>query len=157
VLDNSNKEFRGVAGGACGGDILFHEVCHELGIPSELYLALPREQFIKNSVSFAGPDWVDRFNKLYNTLQHHTLCQDELLPRWLHKKKEYSIWVRNNLWELTNALVGGGIHMTLIALWDGKGGDGPGGTEHMVKEAKEKGAKTVIISMQSLMAESVDA
>ena len=47
--------------------------------------------------------------------------------------------------------------MTLIALWAGKGGDGPGGTEHMVKEAKEKGAKTVIISMQSLMAESVDA
>ena len=31
----------GYAGGASGGDILFHEVCAELGIPTRLYLAIP--------------------------------------------------------------------------------------------------------------------
>ena len=40
--------------------------------------------------------------------------------------------------------------MTLIALWDGKGGDGDGGTEHMVKVAKEKGAKVKIIDTNKL-------
>ena len=45
----------GIAGGASGGDILFHEVCAELGIPTELYLAVPPDQFIKASVRSAGP------------------------------------------------------------------------------------------------------
>ena len=35
----------GLAGGASGGDILFHEVAADLGIPTELYLALPPEQY----------------------------------------------------------------------------------------------------------------
>ncbi|MEP7107267.1 MAG: hypothetical protein ABI760_04780 [Ferruginibacter sp.] len=51
---------------------------------------------------------------------------------------------------MNSSLVNGGINMSLIALWDGKGGDGAGGTEHMVKEAKERGAKTVVIDMNEL-------
>jgi tetratricopeptide repeat protein len=47
----------GIAGGASGGDILFHEVCAESGIPTKLYLALPPDQFIKASVRSAGPQW----------------------------------------------------------------------------------------------------
>jgi hypothetical protein len=35
--------------------------------------------------------------------------------------------------------------MSLIAVWNGKGGDAPGGTEHMVREAKVRGAKTLTI------------
>lgn len=66
------------------------------------------------------------------------------------KKSGYSVWQRNNLWMLYNALVCGGIQMTLIALWDGKGGDETGGTEHMVQEANKKGAKTIVIDMNSI-------
>jgi hypothetical protein len=51
----------GIAGGASGGDIMFHEVCAEFGIPTELYLAVPRDQFIAESVTPAGPAWVERF------------------------------------------------------------------------------------------------
>ncbi|MEJ7830008.1 MAG: hypothetical protein WKF91_17495 [Segetibacter sp.] len=40
--------------------------------------------------------------------------------------------------------------MSLIALWDGKGGDGVGGTQHMVKEAQAKGAKTIIIDIAKI-------
>ena len=40
--------------------------------------------------------------------------------------------------------------MTLIALWDGKGGDGPGGTAHMVKEAQERGSKTIVLDIKNL-------
>src|SRR6185312_15739458 len=136
---NSELNYKGIAGGACGGDILFHEVCGELKIETEIYLALPREKFIVESVEFAGPQWVDRFNSLYSKLPRQTLAQTKELPKWLQQKKNYSIWERNNLWELTSALTNGGMHLTLIALWDGKGGDGPGGTEHMVKEAKARG------------------
>ena len=47
----------GVAGGACGGDTLFHEVCAELGIPTRMHLALPRERYCVTSVQHGGPDW----------------------------------------------------------------------------------------------------
>ena len=46
----------GIAGGACGGDILFHEVCKTLGIPTQLYLALPPDQFQVESVQHGGPN-----------------------------------------------------------------------------------------------------
>jgi hypothetical protein len=147
VKSSAGSKLRGIAGGACGGDILFHEVCFELDIPTSLYLALPRDQFIVESVQFAGPDWVDRFDKLFKTLPKCILSESIDLPQWLQKKQGYKIWLRNNLWELNSALVNGGINMTLLALWNGKGGDGPGGTADMVKEAKARGAKTIIIGI----------
>ncbi len=48
----------GVAGGASGGDLLFHEVCAELGVATRLRLALPVEEFIATSVAPAGEGWV---------------------------------------------------------------------------------------------------
>jgi hypothetical protein len=141
---------KGIAGGACGGDILFQEVCEELGIETELYLALPREKFIRESVQFAGPQWVKRFNHLLEKLPEQILADTADLPKWLQKKPGYSIWVRNNLWMLESALVNGGAYMTLIALWDGKGGDGAVGTEHMVQEAEQKGATIMRIDTKEL-------
>ena len=140
----------GIAGGACGADIIFHEVCQEMGIPCKLFLALPREQFIIASVAFAGHSWIERFDRLYLKLPVFVLANASLLPRWLNKKNGYNIWKRNNLWELHAALTNGGLHLTLIALWDCKGGDGMGGTEDMVNEATLKGAKTIVIDMNQI-------
>lgn len=149
-VNMSGEKILAIAGGASGGDIIFHELCQDLGIQSALYLVIPREQFLVESVEFAGTEWVDRFDSLYKKLPVHILAQTKELPRWLQKKKDYTIWERNNLWELNSALAEGGINMTLIALWDGKSGDGPGGTEDMILKAKSKGARTIIIDMNSL-------
>lgn len=40
----------GIAGGASGGDILFHEVCAKLGITTALYLAMPPVDYITQSL-----------------------------------------------------------------------------------------------------------
>jgi tetratricopeptide (TPR) repeat protein len=145
----------GIAGGASGGDLLFHEVCAELGVPTQLYLALPREEYIQESVQGAGKDWVVRFNKLYNTLKWRQLSDSKELPRWLRQKGDkYGIWQRNNLWILNNAIAldkkGGGTNLTLIALWNGKAGDGAGGTEDMVEQAAKRGAATIILQTEKL-------
>lgn len=144
----------GVAGGACGGDILFHEVCRELAIPTQLLLALPRDQFLNESVQFAGPTWVDRFDALYTNptpaLPTEVLADSKDLSGWLRKKPGYSFWERNNLWLLHKSLANGGRYMTLIALWDGQSGDASGGTEHMVNQAQARGAKTMVIDMNVL-------
>ncbi len=135
----------GIAGGACGGDILFHELCMEMNIPSEIYLALPITEFKKKSVSFAGNNWNERFDKLTGQLPVH------ILP--LSFENEKNVWEKANRWMLNDALKDGGEHMALIALWDGKAGDGGGGTEHMVNIAKQEKAIVVIIDINKILVE----
>lgn len=140
----------GIAGGASGGDILFHEVCAELNIKTTLYLALPRDGYVKASVADGGKAWVDRFDALYKRLPRRELGTSKELPRWLQSKPDYNIWQRNNLWSLYNAMALGGSYVTLIALWDGAAGDGAGGTQDMVDRADESGAKTIILPTKEI-------
>jgi tetratricopeptide (TPR) repeat protein len=148
---NIAGEMIGIAGGASGGDILFHEICAELGIPTRLYLALPPEQFCVASVQDGGPTWVDRYNRLIQRIKPRELTtRDEKLPLWLRAKQQYSIWQRNNLWMLFNALAENDQGLTLIALWNGQEGDGPGGTRDLVKQSQSRGQKTVILDAKHL-------
>jgi tetratricopeptide (TPR) repeat protein len=154
----------GYAGGASGGDTLFLEVCAELGIPTHFYLAIPPQTYVTESVQPAKGDWVDRFWKLYNAhseqkrvrVLSEATDEREYLPAWLREKAEYSIWQRNNLWMLFNALDEGcdpksaDPNITLIALWDGAGGDGPGGTGDLVKKVEHLGARCEIIKTKEL-------
>ena len=139
----------GISGGANGGDILFHEVCQKLEVPTEMYLAIPSKEYRIASVQGAGPECVERFNQLEQKLECKALQSSTELPRWLRDKKGYGIWQRSNLWMLFHALEQahdrdkGHSCLTLIALWNGKTGDGPGGTADMVKRAEAQGAKSV--------------
>lgn len=139
---------RAIAGGACGGDIIFHEVCRSMGVISEMYLALPPEKYVEHSVRFAGNVWVERFYDLVRDpdIPYHILADIEKLPYWLEEKEEdYSLWERNNLWLLNTALSKTTGDLTLLVVWDGEKGDGPGGTGHMISEAEKKGARIIII------------
>jgi tetratricopeptide (TPR) repeat protein len=163
----------GYAGGANGGDMLFQEVCAELGIPTRLYLAMPPQEYVKNSVRKAGPQWVERFWKVYNehkvddeqdprkqvrVLSDATDVNDpsEYLPAWLRTKQDYGIWQRNNLWMLFNALdescdpESDDPNLTLIALWDGQEGDGPGGTGDLVNKVEDMGARSDVLNTKEL-------
>lgn len=142
----------GLAGGASGGDILFHEVCRELGVPGELHLALPREAYVAASVAPAGSAWVDRLDQLLAALPCHQLATSPKLPRWLRDRQGYDIWQRNNRWLLHQALARGPARVTLIALWDRGPADGPGGTQDMVETARARGAKIVVLDTKALFA-----
>ena len=72
------------------------------------------------------------------------------LPRWLRSVEQYSVSERSNRWILHNALVYGASRVTLIALWNGAMGDGPGGTQHMVKSAQERGARVKLLDAKVL-------
>ena len=143
----------GVAGCASGGDIIFHKACEAMGIPTRIFLAMPRELYIRASVAPAGPDWVEEFNRLVRLRPTRVLGESEL-PTWLQEKPDYNIWQRNNLWNLHNALAAvGGENVTLIALWNGASGDGAGGTADMVQKAQERGAKTIILDTKKIFAD----
>jgi hypothetical protein len=141
----------GVAGGASGGDILFHEVCAELKVPTRLLLALPPPAYAAESVEPSGPGWVRRFWDLAQRLPTRVLSDRKELPGWLAPKRGYDIWQRNNLWTLHHALAAGPGNATLLALWDREPtGDSPGGTAHMVSEASSRGARVEIIDAREL-------
>ena len=131
----------GIAGGAAGGDILFHEICQELEIPTQLFLALPAADFSRESVQHGGPQWVERFQRLCQRVPPRVLSDTPLQPIWLRGKKEYGIWQRNNLWMLFNALALDAERLTLLALWDKGAADGPGGTEDLVTQVEQRGYK----------------
>jgi len=153
VAAQSARTFVGIAGGASGGDLLFHEICFECRVPTLLRLALPVEQYIEASVAPAGGDWVGRFQALIERLGPdavRVLDESVILPEALMGGGELNIWQRVNLLMVEEAIAIA-PRRTLIALWDGKAGDGPGGTEHLVTKAPEFGIDVApVIEMQGL-------
>ena len=145
-IARTHGAIRGMAGGASGGDIIFHEVCLSLGVPSTLYLALPEPAFIAASVAPSGDEWVRRFRRLTTMLppaeQLHTSP-----PR---AASDPALWEQNNAWLLRTGLAEGPDHLTLLALWDGEAGDGPGGTHALVAMARARGVDVEIINPRGL-------
>jgi len=141
----------GIAGGACGGDILFHEVCASLGIETQVYLALPPDQFQVESVQHGGPAWVERFKALCERVPPRVLQDDKALPRWLTDKPGYDVWQRNNLWMMFNALALDAKRLTLIALYNReREADGPGGTGHLLGVTERWGFKSIELDARVL-------
>jgi hypothetical protein len=140
---------RGIAGGASGGDILFHEACGRLGIPTELHLPMGEDAFIAESVAPAGADWVQRFTALAARLPrvfYHRATRSSAGDG----ARARSIWEENNRWLLDEGLTGGADNLTVLVLWDGHAGDGPGGTEHLVHAARAAGAEVIIVDATTL-------
>ncbi|HLK93050.1 MAG TPA: hypothetical protein VKZ18_24360 [Polyangia bacterium] len=141
----NGAEIKGIAGAANGGDIIFHEVCRREGIPTEVLLALPATEYAAESVNDGGPAWTERFRKIVRETPPRVLGGSKELPSWVAGRKDYSIWNRNNLWTLNAALANVHADVTLIALFDGKRGDGPGGTYDMIERAREAHVNVVAI------------
>lgn len=149
---HSDLPIIGIAGGACGGDILFHEACLDFGIRGYMFLLFPRDQFVATSVAFAGEDWVRRFDLLYRTLNNdgRVLTQDSPSHVPFSDDPSHTIWQRNNSWMLDNALAYGGHRMTLISLWNGEVGHELGGTADMIQQAETEGANTLHIDTNEI-------
>jgi hypothetical protein len=131
----------GIAGAASGVDLLFHEVCKELRIPTKVCLPIRVEAYRRESVADGGPDWVEKFNRFVAENAPVVLSSSDELPSWATGIKDYGVFQRGNIWIMQDALLRPNADVTLIALWNQKAGEGPGGTADMVKLAKSHGAK----------------
>jgi hypothetical protein len=139
-----------LAGGASGGDLLFHECCEELGIGSRLLLPMPPPEFEAASVAPAGRAWVERFHAL---LERAGPDRIQMMKRedGLRESDAANIWQRASLWMIEEA-VSIAAERALLALWDGKAGDGPGGTAHLLAMARQAGIGVLpVIPIQTLL------
>ena len=137
----------GIAGGASGADILFHEVCAQLGVPTRLYLPLPPERFVAESVAPAGGEWVQRFHAIAArvpvVIASATLVHAD-------GGDQSATWEQNNQWLLDRALEHGLEHVTVLVLWNGERGDNRGGTAHLVKAARARGFEVRVIDTRTI-------
>ena len=134
-------------GGACGGDMLFAEACLERGVRLDVRLPFDEPTFLQNSVTFAGDGWVDRYYKMKSDEKTRIyVMPDELGPT----PKSVNPYARNNLWQLYTALAWGPDKVRFVCLWNRKGGDGAGGTEHMVETVQKYSGRVYILDTTKL-------
>ena len=139
-VDGHPEHAIGIAGGACGGDMLFHEVCLELGVRSAMFLAVPRERFEVESVQRGGSHWVARYRTLCSALPVHVLQQDTALPPWLGQQADYDVWQRANRWMMYHAMASGAHDLVVIALLNRQlSSKGQGGASHLCDVAASCG------------------
>lgn len=92
-------------------------------------------------------DWVSRFWTHWN----ETPERDQEVMQLPESDNAYALC---NTRLIERGVAGGRFH--LIALWDGKGGDGPGGTADMVAKARAQVDEPEIITPKDLIAEEAD-
>jgi tetratricopeptide (TPR) repeat protein len=137
----------GLCSGACGGDLLFAEACLTRNIPVILHLPVNVPAFIEASVAFADDNWTERFYAVKkNPLTTTRVIDDELGPA----PKGVDPYSRNNLWLLYTALAYGPDKSRFITLWNGREGDGPGGTKDMVEKVKKHCGQVLVLDTNTL-------
>jgi hypothetical protein len=135
---SDDHEILGLASGACGADILFHEICAERKIRSVLCLPFRADLYAREEFATLD-DWRSRFLALREKCEVRELSDQAALPRWLHGSV-VNPWERGNRWVLQMGLTSGARKVSLIALWDNKPeGGARGGTADMVRVAREAG------------------
>jgi hypothetical protein len=111
---------------------------------------MPRAHYVRRAVADGGPEWVEKFNKLIDRNPPVVLSDGDALPPWAEGIAGYSVFQRGNIWVMEDALLNSDADVTLLALWNGEAGDGPGGTADMVQLAKSHGAKVCIKDTKEL-------
>lgn len=140
-----------LCGGACGGDLLFAEACLQRGLRLEVRIPFSEAAFLARSVDFAGDRWRTRYlDAKKHALTELLVMPDELGPA----PADASPYARNNLWQLYSALSWGADKLHLLCLWNRKGGDGPGGTQHLHDEARRHAAHVHVLDTNILFKES---
>jgi hypothetical protein len=136
-----------ICGGACGGDLLFAEAALARAARVELYLPFEEPAFLEKSVDFADKDWPARF------LSAKARAEPHVAPRELGPPQEgEDPYERNNRWMLDRAMRFGANKVDFICLWNGEGGDGPGGTKHMMEEVRNRGGRALWLDTKKLWA-----
>lgn len=135
--------------GAAGGDLLFAEACLNRGVPLQLLLPLAEDAFIAQSIlsCAGGAAWRERYLALKARLRAPPRLADEELGSL---PADADPWERGARWLLDTALAHGADKLRFIALWDGGGGDGAGGTQHMVEQVRRRHGQVCWIDTRSL-------
>ena len=132
----------GYSSAAAGGDILFAEAVLDVG--GELHVVLPQgwSGFSAESVEPYGGGWITRAERVLQRAASVSAVSDYRIssegPAFTYASRVLYGRARLHADRLQKAPVG-------LCLWDGKAGDGPGGTADSVRVWRRNGIEPVII------------
>jgi hypothetical protein len=113
-----------VCGGARGADLIVAEEALARGARVVLCLALPPEKFTRRSVYVPGTDWAARFHQVAGRAEVRVLGSGD-------GGELDDVFARTNAW-MVDVARSIDAHPYAIVVWDGRSGDGPGGTSDMI-------------------------
>jgi hypothetical protein len=134
---------------AAGGDLLFIEACIARGVRCEVLLPFRQAEFIAQSIAPVSDaaQWQQRYLAALQKLQQPVRCMPDALGLTPAGRNAYE---RCNRWLLASAVAHGADKVRFICLWNGGGGDGPGGTQHMHDEVQRRGGRVWWIDTRTL-------
>jgi hypothetical protein len=144
LLGDRSGSVLALSSAARGGDILFLEACRKRGIPVHIVLPFPSEEFLETSVRGArGGDWEARFRELWDATPatHRTV---------LTVAGGDNPYAACNRHLVARAGEHGGT-LAMIALWDGRSGDGAGGTDGLIDLVRQAGGSVRRIDSTELL------
>lgn len=139
----------GYASGACGSDILFHEVMLEMKGESYLILPYEKKRFIKDSVEIVrGGDWGKRLEKIIAQA-----IETQEVSKQPQMGSEVSYEFANMMLHGLASVRAEQLETKLVpvAVWDGKSGTGMGGTAGTVERWRRLGLNVEIIDLQEIL------
>jgi tetratricopeptide (TPR) repeat protein len=136
--------------GACGGDLLFTEAAQNRGVKVHWLQPFDEPEFIQNSVIRSGESWRNLYLHARAMLDNPPQSAPQRLGAPPKGSSESYPYERCNLWLLYTALSYGIDKVHFICLWNGQGGDGPGGTAHMYHEVNNRTSQVTWIDVRKL-------
>jgi len=138
----------GFAPAACGSDILFLEAMLDVG--AEIIVVLPynKEEFVRDSVDLLpGANWRSRFDRV---LERASKCVIDPMQRLDVGGVSYDFGKELLLGLATIHAQSLETSLIPLVVWDGKIGDGPGGTASTVEHWRSLGHKPEIIDLAEI-------
>jgi tetratricopeptide (TPR) repeat protein len=138
----------GISSAACGSDLLFIEAMIERG--AEIHVVLPwrKEQFLRTSVAINDdPNWTQKFDHLLDEVTSVTYLSQQSAPGG-NLGYVYCSDCMNGMALYRAETIGSDV--TPIAVWDGKKGDGLGGTSSFVHFWRSRQHRVEIIDLSAI-------
>jgi len=141
----------GYSSAACGSDILFIEAMLARQGEVNLVLPFPREEFKKTSIDMVSEGkWGERFEQVLSRATRVVLASE-------HRSSgdpvayEYSNLLQDGLAVLRTRVLD--AELVPMAVWDGRPGDGPGGTASLVEHWLRQGRRPELIDLSVFLTE----
>ncbi len=139
----------GFASAAAGADLIFLETLIELGGEAHVVLPCDREQFARDSVApAAGGAWVPRFERVLERAAAVAVASTNRIADG-QVADQYTLQLTDGMAGLRADELDAG--MVRLAAWDGRPGDGPGGTAGAVAWWRASGHVVEVIDLAAVL------
>lgn len=143
----------GYASAACGSDIIFLEALLELGGEAHVVLPYNQSQFLEDSVEIVPGQWRERFERVLERAGEVLVASEQRMEGGV--PFEYANLMLHGLASIRAEQLE--TEMIPLAVWDGKPGDGAGGTASIVEHWQSVGHAVEIIDLAKILEEHCPA